>query len=730
MKRIRIIFIFFVALTLKLFSQPSTPQTSGGDSLRIYLLPELLVTATRSEKDAFQVPRSVGVINAKQLHDFLYNSAAEALSQQEGIYIVGTGQNPGMIQSIFTRGANSNHTTILIDDIRITDPSAVNNAPDIAELSLANAEQIEVVRGSHGTLYGSSAIGGVVNIITKKNLSAGLHGDLELKSGTFGKGTSTFSENVFLNYTTPLGLYFNATVGNSNTNGLDATVDTVTNPNAFKNRDQDRFDKRDLIGKIGFNDQRWDLYVSYGNTKHKIDIDKSANIDDDNAVIDFKRNLYTYGASYNFDEMFKLKYVGGYSTMERYVVDDSSVVDKAGNNDHTYSDATYKGAISNNELLGSLRIPGFDLVVGGGLYGETMGSKSYFYTSSFGGFEFKSDLDTLNLKTTTTSFFAHGDLQGRLAGKTLEQFSLAFGARFNKHNIYGTHWTFEVAPSFRISENAMVYASYSTGFNTPSLYQLFAPSENFTSGITRGNNNLQPETSVSYEVGLKHRLSNGWMFSFAYFNTVVDNAIEYVYLWNKDRPVDSLGYLDDRGDTYLNVGKQTTSGVELGVLAQLAEGLSFIGNASLVSGTLSYQPSNIDGAQTKGNHVQVYSNGAFINREVESVGLIRRPNTASASLLFNPSNRFLTRVDIRYVGPRPDIYYNSNLGPYGALGTVSVEKYTLVDLSAKFLLSEYLSVQARLENMFDTRYAEINGFTTRGRGFYFNIRYLFDQQLY
>lgn len=67
------------------------------------------------------------------------------------------------------RGANSNHTVIMVDGMRLSDPSSVDNALDLGELSLTNIERIEIVRGAHSTLYGSSAIGGAVNIITKKN---------------------------------------------------------------------------------------------------------------------------------------------------------------------------------------------------------------------------------------------------------------------------------------------------------------------------------------------------------------------------------------------------------------------------------------------------------------------------------------------------------------------------------------------------------------------------------
>ncbi|MEX2090320.1 MAG: TonB-dependent receptor plug domain-containing protein, partial [Bacteroidota bacterium] len=154
-------------------SAQDTTSASSVEPIRTYYLPEIVVTATRSERDPLRVGRSISVIPGNRLNGSLFQSIGEVLSQYEGIFVVGAGQNPGAVQSIFTRGSNSNHTTILIDDVRITDPSAVNNAADISELSFSNLDRIEIVRGSHGTLYGSSAIGGVINFVTRKKLDPG-----------------------------------------------------------------------------------------------------------------------------------------------------------------------------------------------------------------------------------------------------------------------------------------------------------------------------------------------------------------------------------------------------------------------------------------------------------------------------------------------------------------------------------------------------------------------------
>ncbi len=228
-------------------------------------LKEVVVAATRSEKNPLEVGKSITLISGEQIKNSGVNSMAELLSQQKGIFVVGTGQNPGQLQSIFTRGANSNQTLILVDGIKISDPSSTDNAADLSELSLMNIERIEIVSGSQSTLYGSSAIGGVINIITKTKQRPGLHVDAATNLGTFGAGTFLSGENVLLNYTAKNGFYINAGASNTNVKGLDATVDTVTNANDFahNHRDKDGFSKLDLVGKVGYKNEKWDIFASY-----------------------------------------------------------------------------------------------------------------------------------------------------------------------------------------------------------------------------------------------------------------------------------------------------------------------------------------------------------------------------------------------------------------------------------------------------------------------------------
>ncbi len=724
-------------LTMNVSAQDSLKTKSKTDSIVNKQLNEVVISASRSERNVNEVGRSISIITSDDIKKSGANSIAEVLSQQEGIYMVGAGQNPGMTSSIFTRGANSNQTVIMVDGMRITDPSAINNSIDVAELALVNIDRIEIVRGSHSTMYGSSAIGGVVNIITKKVTKPGLTLDIYDTEGSFGKGTQFSNSNIYAGYALKNGIYFSAEGANEKTKGLNATVDTVTRASTYQHKDlSDGFNKWDANVKAGFINKKLDVYASYKYTQQQADIDKSAYTDDDNYTVNFHRDLFTYGAKFKISDKFNLNYTGGYSVMKRISINDSSLVDNNNNYNKMYDRSIYSGKLISNELQANYATKGLNVVLGGGANSESMTANTLlYYLDSYNFFppqynSIETSSDSVNPHSSTANIFLHTDIGGELISEKIKAFTLSGGLRMTNHNVFGTNVTYEINPSVKIMDGGLLYATYATGYNAPSLYQLYDASRyytwdnNSTTGLTLGNKKLKPEESKTIEVGFKQHFNNITL-SATYFQTEVKNVIEYVYLWDKNIGIDTLGQgaRDDyRGETYLNLGTMKTEGIELGFSSKLGEKCSVSGNLSLVTGKLYYHPDDIDTTQTRGNHVQLFNNGAFINKEVEITGLTRRPNTANLSLTYKPIKKLSLRADMRHAGARSDVFYDSSLPPYGALGTVGVEPYTLLDLSAHFDIFKGLSAMLRVENVFDEKYSEIKGYTTRGRGVYFTLR--------
>ncbi len=697
------------------------------DTTKVAVLDEVVITATRNEKNLNNVGRSITVITRDDIQNSGAITVTEILNQQEGFYIIGAQQNPGSISNISTRGTNNSHTVIMIDGIPLSDPSSTDNSLDLSELSLVNIERIEIVRGSHSTLYGSSAIGGVINIITKENYNTpGLHVDAKINGGIFNKSGSILSENLLVNYTHRLGFYVTAEVFNNKSCGINSTVDTVTDPSVYKYPDMtDGFKKTDLVTKTGYKSDNLDIYAGIRNVNQYLEIDDGAFNDDENYTIDFNRNLYTYGANYRFGKGFSVRFNGGMSDLIRKAVDDSSMVDASGNTDKSYFRGNYSGSIANHEIQVNYNTRGFQAVIGGGSFTETMSADTYYYSEAWGVYISETSLDSLKIKSTTSTAFIHTDLNGEMFSESLKPLSLGLGTRFINHSTFGTTLTYEINPSVKISENSLLYFSYSTGFNAPSLYQLYSPEMDYMSGITRGNKTLEPEESSSWEIGIKQKVNDKIWWSINYYTTTIKNCIDYVYLWNKSQEISALTYMDYFGDTYINLGKQTNRGLEFSMHSKISDKIIITGNFSLVNGKLEYSPDNIDNAHTDGNHIQLYSNGIFISEETERIGLVRRPNTGNITLTYIPIKNLMLMADLKYVGTRNDVYYDSSLGPYGALGTIGLEDYTLLDIRAKYNVFKGFTVMLHAENLLNTEYYEILGYSTRGRGLYASIGYSF-----
>jgi len=686
------------------------------------------ITATRTEKDVMDVGRSVTVLSGDDLKQPGVNTVAELLSQQEGIYVVGTGQNPGAIQSLFMRGADANHTSIMIDGVPLTDQSSDHGELDLSELSLADVDKIEIVRGSHSTLYGSSSIGGVINIITKKNYTHGIHVSAYATGGEFGAQTSTMDENVLLNYTLRNGLYATGGYHRVDVKGLNATVDTITHPLSYQmNPDRDNYNKSEPFAKIGFYNKKWDVYAEYRNVIQNADADESAFTDLKNATDHFVRDFYTGGIGYRISNNFHLQYSGSYSHNFRTYLQGKDTVDQYG--DVSTESDFFSGTSMYHDLKATYDYKTSHFIAGGGYTKESMTLNTYSYNSAYGYFD--DTPDSVKFQQSTTNFYAQADINGGTFKSTLNPYNLLLGMRYTSNSAFGSNETYDINPSVKVSANSLLYLSYSTGFATPSLYELFAPNkygDDPATSYTLGNPQLKPETSSSFEIGIKHSIANTLFITISWFKTKVENHIDYVGLWNPNKPVDSLGYGDNLGYRYINLGEEINQGFEINAFVKLSPTLSATGNISLLSSMLQYSPNNIDTAQTHNAKVQIYDGGAFIGGASQNTGLLRRPGAlGNFSITWKPIKKLALTARARYVGASYDAVYNSTIGVnyYGADEFVNIGDYTLLDASASYEICKQFSLTARGENLFNTTYSEILGYTTRGRSFYLNLRYAF-----
>jgi len=164
----RCVHLFSFVLVPLLSSSGAFGQVAAGQAAdQSGSLPEVLVTApTTVPTPENDVASSISVITDQQIDAHQWRTVPDALETVPGLNVVQTG-GPGGLTSVYIRGTSSDHVKVLIDGIDVTDPSN-SNAFDFGQLLASDIERIEVLRGPQSGLYGSDAIGGVINIITKK----------------------------------------------------------------------------------------------------------------------------------------------------------------------------------------------------------------------------------------------------------------------------------------------------------------------------------------------------------------------------------------------------------------------------------------------------------------------------------------------------------------------------------------------------------------------------------
>ncbi len=228
---------YFILLTI-LF--PILVFSQNRDSLKNYQLKDVVITATRTENSIHDLANSISVIDSAEIHDRNKVTVLDLLKDEYGISYTSQG-GANKLASIYTRGANSNHTLVLVDGIELNMTNDPGNSFDFSYLPTDNVARIEVLRGPQSTLYGSNAMAGVINIITQKGNGAPRF-SLSAEGGSYGtyRGIADVSGSLDkLNYSVAVSRF--KTTGFSS-----ASVN-------YGNTEKDGSDNLNLTSRIGYN---------------------------------------------------------------------------------------------------------------------------------------------------------------------------------------------------------------------------------------------------------------------------------------------------------------------------------------------------------------------------------------------------------------------------------------------------------------------------------------------
>lgn len=512
---------YFVAAGLGLV-QLALLSTAAHAQDTARVLNDVVVTATRSPKKLSEIGRVVTVITAEQINKSTGKTLPQLLNSVSGITFSGANNAPGISSSVFLRGASTGNTHILVDGFAVNNSSSIDGSYDLNAFPLDQIERIEILKGSGSTLYGSDAVAGVINIITKHPKQQGLKANLQASSGTY----NTFNESASLNgRIRNTGIAVN--LSNTDSKGFAAATDTTGNGN-FK---KDGFHQRSA--SVNLTQQVSDRFTLNGNLQtsyNKGNLPAGAFTDDKG---------YTYANTFIFGG------VGGKLKLDqgdlRFNVSQNSVKnnynDPAGPSN--FNSASYQkntGNITNFDVLLNYNI---------NKYLDITSGESFRYYGSTQ----RSTYDTLkNLRNSINSIYTSLFFKAGI-------FHMELGGRYNLDSKYGTNFTYTVNLSLYLADQFKVFGTIASAFKTPSLYQLFSQ---------YGNTNLKPETTTSYEAGFDWELvKNTLSFNTVFYKYDTKDVIYFKNLNNPPYGVYENGaFQKDKGfesELKLNIDKLTAS---------------------------------------------------------------------------------------------------------------------------------------------------------------------------
>jgi len=522
-----------VIISSQLYAQDSTKKT----------LDEVVITATKTSIKQSQTGKVVSVIDQSTLQRSAGKTLTEILNSQVGMFINGANNTLGTNQDNYLRGSASGNTLILIDGIPVGDPSLINNSFDLNSINPFQIERIEILKGAQSTLWGSDAVAGVINIITKKGGAGKISPAASISYGSYNTFRGSAAINGKLDKFT-----YNLTYNHTDSKGFSSAYDSTGN----KGFDKDGFRQDNFQANLGYAfTQKFSIsgMTNYG--KYKTDLDAGAFKDDKDFTGTNTSAINSIGLVYKTGRS-TLNFTNTIIHSKRLLNDDSASVGGFAK----YSKGEYKGNSFVSELFGNFTLGNQLSLVGGAQRIEQNTDQTYLSISSFGPYETSLGKDIAH----TTNYSVYASLL-LLNGKG---FNAEAGVRYNNHSIYGSNATYSFNPSYNIDDNTRVFVNISSAYKVPSLYQLYSE---------YGNKDLQPEESNNYEAGVQS-LSNNKRNSLRIVGFKRD--IRQLIIFYTD-PVTYAG-------KYINRDKQNDYGFELESNIAVGKTGSWVNNFTYVDG--------------------------------------------------------------------------------------------------------------------------------------------------
>jgi vitamin B12 transporter len=606
----------------------STDISTTTDTL---LLNPVVVTATKIPASQRETAKPVTVIDRETIDLSPVRDLARLLNLQSGLRVNDIFGSPANNRSLRMQGAGGAYTLILIDGLAINDPSGVGGVFDMRLLPLQNIEQIEILKGSQSTLYGTDAVAGVVNLITRQPDSASIrfHGDAAY--GAWNTRQASLGASGTLRSGSLPTTGYTIRYRNQSTDGFSAAA----RPDGAPEFGSDGYSSDSFSADVRLQSTRGFTLAPFLNiTRYQGDFDDGAFQDADNSLsIDvihtgvrtgFQSGNLRLTAGYNAT-LTERSFETGFGTFE------------------------YEGVMHNADIFADYRAGDYlHLLSGINLQDTRLPGR------------------TTGLPTASSSLISP---YTTIYLRSWNGVNAQLGARLNHHSEYGQNLSYTIAPSWIASPWLKLFASYSTGFKTPTLNELFGP--------FGPNPDLKPQNSRYLNGGGEVFLLGESLTARAlYFHREVDDVIVYVF-----------------PQGYINRDLQRNSGMEVSATYTP-------GSRVTLSGWYNY---------TTGEIRTLDAAGAAITRG----NLIRVPAHAVGLNVFaRPIPHLRLLLDASWNGKRDDLYFNPATFTNDE---VELDAYLLVNIAAEYrLASDRIGVFADITNLFNSSFTEVYGYETGG----------------
>jgi vitamin B12 transporter len=637
-------------------------------------LPEIdvgtVVTPDRVEESASRTAASVSVVTPAEIEKRGALGLVDVLRGVPGLDIYGFG-GPGAQYSVVLRGSTPNQTLLLIDGVRIGDPSSGGGEADLGGFAILDLERIEVLRGPQSALYGSDAMGGVINIITRKGAGKP-RGSVLAEGGTYGTAHTRASVSGGEG-----DLSYAFAIDALHTDGFPRYGYRIARPLTMANRVTplpplpagDPTNRGGASARIGYRfSEDFSVEGAFNGHDSSIRFDNPSALNPTNVFSPNNHQHASFAQGYLradldlFDHRLhnRLTLFGNVTNRDVWVTE--SCYDLAWRSFDCR--LGYRGGRRGLEYQGDLKLGELGLV-SFGARNETESLHTSQDPAPLGTFT-----PTDAAQTTHSGFAQH-------QFTVLDRFDFTYSGRIDAVDNNSTFATWRATAAYRLEETGTKFrATAGTGARVASLFQRFSQ---------YGDPKLLPERSTGFDVGVDQKLLSGRaLLSVSLFDSRYQNLIGYGAS-SGCTAVQIAAF----GGCYYNVGRAEMKGVE------------FSGEAVIVP----------DEWRVRGS----YTHLAAIDRAKDQTLTLRPRDKGSASVIYTgvPKLELEARVVVTGAVPATDWVYSKR---------VALASYARVDLFGSYKVDDLFSVFARIENIGDTRYEETNNYGTTARAVYGGVK--------